>query len=837
MTYTTLPELLKEAARLYGTRPAVSMLESYRTHTYTYSELYEQAQKTALLLRTHGVKKGDCVVMCAPNSPQAVVALWGVLLRGALFVPLTTQSTPEQTRSIVGETGARILFSHSRARPLHIEGVKEINLDLLDELLTDIDPTTFVLPQSTPTDTAQIMFTSGTTGSPKGVVLSHENMLTTALAVRARIPLSEHDRILSILPLSHIYEQVVGLLAPMSAGAHVIYLHRPSALVTLLQEHRITKMAAVPEFLHLLMEKIEHGATEAGKEASLRRLFDLSPHTPRFVRRFLARSILHKLGGALDIVASGGAPLSPELEHKWNALGVHLYQGYGLTEVAGVATMNAPGMHKPGTVGTAIPGVELTLGEEKEILLRGASVFSGYYKNEEATRAALDESGHYHTGDIGEIDADGFLSIKGRKKYLILGPGGQNVYPEDIEQMIAQVSGIESAVIGVDEEGRTLICAVLRTRKKHVDAEKVIAEANEKLASYQAVHRVFVWPEYDFPRSSSRKVKRDLVREWVERELSGDESESSVAASHSRLVMLLAAVSGEKPERITDESALGSTLGMDSLMRVEIVSRIELEYGVLVDETKIATETTVAELEKLIEESAPASTALPFISWPLSLWAHVLRNVLVQPLLYLLARIFARLTVHGKENLQGLKGPCLFMPNHVTIADSIYIGKALPYRFRRKQAHAAGADIDLFTKYGRFIWLWRLALNVFALPRKEGYQIEQGLMYVGWMLDHKYSVVIFPEGHTNDGEHLLPLKDGAGLIATTMGVPVVPVHIEGIEHVVKPRTTKIIGMGKDVSVTFGTPFYFKRTDSIEHALGEIEHALQELHNKANEKTS
>lgn len=829
----TLLELLYRSASRYPNRPALSMNVAYRTRTETYSSLMHKAECLAVWLAENGVDPGDAVLMIAPSSPQAVLVFVATLVRGAVFVPLNTQSTPSMVQGIAQSCGAKILFT-ARAKDVATpRGVAHASLDLLEEYIAPMR--TEDLPEETivPSTVAQIMYTSGTTGEPKGVVLTHENMLTTILGTTQNVPITKHDRLLSILPLSHIYEQVVGLFMPLAVGAHVVYLHRPSALVPLLKEHRITKMAGVPEFLRILMGRIEHAAEQSGRGASLARMMRISSHIPSMrVRRLLMCSVHRRLGGRLALVASGGSPLDPGLEQKWNALGIRLLQGYGLTEVAGVATMNTVSQHTEQSVGKALPGVEVRIAEDGEICLRGPSVTGGYYKRDDATAAVFDADHWFHTGDIGELDKDGFLFIRGRKKYMLKGGGGQNIYPEDIETQLDLLPHVvDSCVVGVESGEHMLIVAVVRVEDSAADCEAIQKQVNTTLASYQRVNKVLVWPEHDFPRSASRKVKRDPVREWAQGTVAGAAVDVHTG-NVSRLMALIANVTGMKPGAIQPSAGLVQDLGLDSLMRVELVSRIEVEFGALVDETKITHETTVRDLEVLVEETGPTTARDPFVRWPLSWWAQFLRAYVVAPLLNGLTHVLFRTTVHGSEYLHNISGPCLVMPNHTNVLDSVAIARTLPAQIARRQSHAAGADTTLFGTHKKWLPGIRLWLNPFSLPRKDDAAVADGLAYVGWMLDRNYSVVLFPEGDTKEDDIVLPIKDGAALLAARMAVPVLPVYITNMAHVMNPHGINIVGYFKRVHVWYGRPLHFSHTESNEEVRLRLTMALNTLRQQA-----
>lgn len=815
-----LTDILTRTAENMPDRRAMAMPIGFRTKVFTYGEMFSHARRVATFLKQQGIEKGDPVVLLAPNSPYLVHIMWAVWLRGAIIVPLNIQSTGDIIKGVIEQTKAKLVFTHKGFHHLLPDGMTIKDIEYLEEETVNCLEADLNEISVHEDDLAQIMYTSGTTGNPKGVMLTHGNMATTVCAVTRQVDITEDDRILSILPLSHVYEQIVGFLAPYHQGALIVYLHRPSALVTLMQEYEITKMIAVPEFLSLLMRKIEHAIEDKGKTKLVATLSTLAQKIPSMtLRRLLFSSVHREFGGALEVVASGGAPLDPLLEEKWKTFGVTILQGYGLTEVAGVATMNTFREQQTGAVGIAIPDVTLTIADDGEILLAGPSVFKGYYHNEEATREALDENGAFHTGDIGEVDDRGFLYIKGRKKYMILSAGGQNVYPEDVETALnQQPEVIDSCVIGImKEEGHADIHAVLLLEEGNHDLEAIVGKANEGLASFQAINSWSQWTENDFPRTSSRKIKREEVKKWV---AANKTTTDEASGSSSKLHALLSGVTGISTNTITDDMVLVRDLHIDSLLRVELVTRIESEYRVAVEESDITDTTTVAELEQAIESAGPVQPRKGMPKWLISSGAYVTRIVL-QPLFFLIASLLMRVTVDGKEHLQKIKGPVLFMPNHKSVIDSVALTMALPWRLKPNVAHAAGEDIGLFHSYGVFGTLAQLVMTAFPLPRKSASDISFGLEQMGWFLDQGYSVVVFPEGDTTARDELLAFKRGSGLMATQMNVPVVPVFIEGTQNVTPPHDFQIKGFWEDVHIRFGAPITFSNKDSIDRVTEEL----------------
>jgi len=830
-----LTDILEKSVKEFPNNIALVMRMGYRTVSLTYKEVYDLSIRIACFLEKNGVKNGDNVLLIAPNSPYWVCIFWGVVLRGARLVPLNTQMTSETVRKIIQQTEAKIIFKFLHYTQEFPAGLKIFDIELIKEDIAEIDYSNFKKSED---DLIQILYTSGTTGDPKGVMLSHNNIASNVSQLNNIIPISPSDRFLSILPLSHIFEQVVGFLLPFQSGAKIVYAHSPALVGELLQEYHITKMAAVPEFLKLIMNKIEAEVERKKSRQSFNTAIALSHVIGiKAIQRLIFFPIHKQFGGKLRTVASGGAPLDKELEKKWSALGVHLLQGYGLTETSPIVSCNTYTEHRMGSVGKVLPGVEVKIAEDLpaqaggEILVKGPNVFQGYFKDEEKTEKFFTSDGWFRTGDIGEFDKEGFLYIKGRKKYIILGSGGQNVYPDDIEFELNKISEVkDSCVVGLEKSGGVVeIHAVLLidTLLDSQRVEKIINQANKNLASYQRITGWSVWPEENFPRSATRKVKKEEVIHWLrEKEEKHAFVKDSEGKGKTQLASLLAEITGVQIVRIKDGTNIVRELNLDSLLRVELVARIEERFGMTIDEFKITPTTTVSDLEKMIKTAEPKKR-ITFKHGPISWWATFNRMFGQLFWIFPLTRTFVKLKVEGKENIKNLSLPAIFMPNHLSVLDSVVILMALPFTIRKKIALAAAYDLFYEGKYASISWLLELFFNIFPFQRREYENIRTGLEYMGRLLDKGWSVVIHPEGKMSTSGKLGPLKRGTGFIAIEMDSYIVPVKIVGTNSIV-PNDKVLPRRRGAVSVTFGKPIKFSKRDSYIEATERIQEALEKL---------
>ncbi|WP_333688817.1 AMP-binding protein [Methylococcus capsulatus] len=804
-TVGSFSEFLDDMVGRYGPRPAIQYRPRYRTLRWSYLELGTHAAKLASLLDEHGVGSGDRVFLSAENSPHWVAAFFAIAARGAVIVPLNPRSPPEQLANLVRSAGPSLVLASPRRR---WEGPP---LPVVDIERPGRVPSNRPATRTGPARLAEIIYTSGTTGDPKGVMLTHANLLSDLSAVARAVPLAPDDHVLSLVPLFHVYGQMTSLFCPLAAGCPVSYLTTPTtrSVLEALTHTPVTHLVAVPEVLKTMMDRLE---------ARIGRI-------PGFLWPLLRGRIRARISGSLRTIVCGGAPLDPVVEEKWWALGFEVLQGYGLTETSPVIAANTPQAHRLGSVGKPLDEVELRIASDGEILVKGPMVMAGYFRDPVRTEAAFAD-GWLKTDDAGRLDADGFLYVYGRKRYMILGPGGENVFPEDIEAVLNRTAGItDCAVVGLESGGRTLVHAVLLADADEARAAAIVAEANRHLAPHQRIVSWSLWPEPDFPRSVTRKVKKDEVLGRLRREPS---TQAVPVGRSTPLRRLLAQVAGTEAGALSDDTRLVPDLGLDSLLRIELVARIEEDLGVCLDEIDIGPLTTVADLENLLvrrQDRMPRVDAHP--RWSLSPWASRLRPLAQKVFLQWWIAPFCRLRVSGLEHLAALEGPVIFMANHRSYLDSAVASFALPDRFRYRLAIAAATGV-LYTRYRWAVPIGELSLNAFPLPSGPDENIRPGLELIGRLLDDGWNVLIFPEGQMNRGGlGIQPLRRGAGTIGVDMGVPVVPLVIEGTEKVMPPGRI-VPRAAAPVSVRFGAPLQAGEAEPHGRMLARIEDALRRL---------
>jgi long-chain acyl-CoA synthetase len=387
-------------------------------------------------------------------------------------------------------------------------------------------------PAPAPADLFELVFTSGTTGTPKGVMLAHDNVIASIETFHRIVPRMEH-RLVSLLPLSHLLEQAVGLYYALSVGADILYVRsrNPRVIFDALRDQRVTSMVVVPQVLDLFWSAIEREVSKRGRAQSFERLRSVARHLPVGLRRWLFKSVHAQLGGEFRLFLSSGAFLPPALQQGWEDLGVTVLQGYGATET-GTGSCTTLQDHGLGTVGRPPAGIDMRLADDGEIQFRGPTLFKGYWQDPVATAAAYTADGWYRTGDIGHFDAAGRLILSGRTRDMIVMPNGFNVYPEDIENAL-RIAGLRDSVVVETRRGRieavvlpgatspigpgtasasdrSFDAAALRAR-----VDDAVKAANARLGPNQRIHGWRLWPDEDFPRTHTLKIKRGPVRSWA----------------------------------------------------------------------------------------------------------------------------------------------------------------------------------------------------------------------------------------------------------------------------------------------------------------------------------
>ena len=523
---TTLPRtltgLLEGAVATAGDAPFLGVrTSSTREISLTMAEFGLAVSNAAARLAAAVAPRERVLVQGAPGTGFAA-ALFAAGRADVILVPLDVRMTADTIDRIAALTqpSAILLGTGSTLEPITLPRLAALPVIDLDDLANPAPPDAVAaLAAREPADPAlpiEILCTSGSTGNPKGVTVTQSMLLASTVRCLATIP-AGGNRFVSILPLSHIMEQVAGLIYAVAAEAETEYITtlRPDVIAASIKGHRATALVVVPQVLELLFGAIRREADRSGSGATFRRALKIAPYLPVPLRRRLFKKVHAALGGELRLVLCSAAQLSPALQRSWEALGVEVIQGYGSTE-AGLVATNFHGRAPLDRVGWTLPPMELRVEADGEVVVRGPSVFEGYWQDPDSTAAAFTADGWYRTGDYGEVDAAGCLRLIGRTRSLIALPNGMNVHPEDVEAALVAEGIVEPVVY---DAGAGRIALAYRAESAFADpvadeagaVAVAVRTANRKLAAHQRVLEQAPFPEPDFPRTHTRKVQRSAV--------------------------------------------------------------------------------------------------------------------------------------------------------------------------------------------------------------------------------------------------------------------------------------------------------------------------------------
>jgi long-chain acyl-CoA synthetase len=851
MPRQSLIEYIAESAR-HGNGVVYAHRSGYRMVRWSYRDVAGVAAQFARELELRGIEHGDRVLLWGRNSAEWVAAFFGCILRGAIAVPMDQGATFDFAGRVAQQVDAKLLVM-SRENDMAGKGRPALFFDSLRESVAHHSSEPYASPPLDRNSIAQIIFTSGTTIEPKGVVISHGNILANLEPLEAGMkPYLKWERIvhplrfLALVPLSHIFGQFMGAWVPPLLGATVFFQDTltPSEIISTIKHERVSVLIGVPRVLESLRNKIDRDLEAEGSLELFRRNFEAATNE-KFLRRMWRFRKIHRLfGWKFWAVISGGAALDPETEMFWERTGFAAIQGYGLTETTSLVTVNHPFRIGRGSIGKVLPGREAKVDANGEILVRGESVAAGYWQGHEIHPIAGsgEEAGWFHTGDLGALDADGNLYFKGRKKNVIVTQAGLNVYPEDLEASLRREPEIKDCVvIGLERGGNSEPCAVLllhdeRKVKQPRHAAGIVARVNESLADYQRMRSWFLWPEADFPRTSTGKPKLPEIRAAVEAQWGSGNGPAGWPATNGGIAELIARMQGAHsgPE---PNANLESDLRLSSLDRVELLGALEDRYQIDLNETRFTAARTVGELENLVRAASPVRTEFVFPRWAQRWPVTWVRGFFYYLLTWPATHLMAHPRVYGRENLRGLKGPVLVVSNHVIYLDVGFVLAALPMRLRHRLAVAMGGErlAEMRRPPGDWFflrrWLGRAKyflvvslFNVFPLPKSSGFR--ESFRFAGDLADRGWSVLVFPEGDLTPDGKLQPFRAGIGLLAENLNLPVVPLRIGGAYEIREAHS--LFNRPGRIRVHIGAPMKFPADSDPQEIARELERRVAAL---------
>jgi len=830
----------------------------------------DMALRAAAWCQAHGLSPGDRAILCLENSPAWGAVYFGILLAGGVAVPIDAQSTPGDAAYYLETTRARLVFAAEAS--LFGGSDTVMATDIPAVLASDPLPKERMHPAA-PGDLAVLIFTSGTTGMPKAVMLTHANLMANLEGIRRLELLLPEDNFLAVLPLHHAYPCMVNLLTPLFLGVRSTYIAtlKPEAILGALKTAGVTILVLTPQYLGVfhrrIVKRFEDLPLGAGR--LLLSLLRISAGWPADPLTSVRRAVLRGVGPRFRFFLTGGAKSDPALLAEMAALGLTVLEGYGLSETAPVVSINPPGSGKPGSVGHALPGVEMRIdGPDNEgygeILVRGPNVMAGYFENPEASAKAL-QDGWFHTGDQGRLDAEGFLTVRGRERDIIVLPSGKKFPAEEVETHYRQAPSIGDIAV-LPGPGGTLE-AVITPNAEHfktLDSPDIrhnirwdLEFYSRDLPGYKRVRNFTILPG-DLPKTRLGKLKRHLVEELLaehRRKTQAAKSAAKQAGQRSaataggpddagqaggadasawpgltpageRVLAALREVSGE--EAVTPSPHLELDLGLDSLKRVELLTVLEDATGQTLGEEDFFRLTTAGEVMALAlaqagnGEAAEGDAAFarglldplpPELSGKIRLerdWTDSLVAGLLGGVVSGLARLLFRLEVRGRENIP--PGGALLCPNHASYLDGFMLLAAVSRRERPRL---------FFLGLARFFearLVAPLAVRLRLIPVDAG-RLSEAMRLSAVVLGNGKLLCMFPEGGRTVTGELGEFRKGAAILARELQAPVVPVAIRGT-FAAWPAGGKL--RLRRVAVEFGKPLQTVRNiDEIREAVNNL----------------
>jgi len=866
----TFYELFRECAERWPDNVALEIQRRDRVESHTYAQARRMAESVGRWLAESGFQPGTRIAILADNHPRWITAYLGIIAAGCTAVPLDTAFHADQVAKLLQDSGSSLLFCDARHLEVAQEAVTGLPVRILQtdsasaaELrsagqqgaavptrslpprpVADLDsifaagPGNFSAVPTASDSLASLLYTSGTTADPKGVMLTHSNIMGEVRAVFGWAQIGPEDAVLGVLPLFHVLSQMANLLLPLVKGSRVVYLEtlNTTELLRALAERQITAFAVVPQFFYLIHERIFKEVAQRGRVAT--RAFRMMMAITRFSRRLgwnpgatFFPKIHNIFGRKMRYLVTGGSRFDPQIGRDFHALGIDILQAYGLTETSAAAFATSSDDNVIGSVGKPLEGVEGKIIDPQphedggqavgEIAIRGAIVMKGYWNRPDATTSVLSD-GWLYTGDLGYFDASGNLFITGRKKEVIVLSNGKNIYPEEVEAHYLKSPYIgEIAVMGLEgRPGEDHLHAVVvpnfeaLKQRKIVNAKEVLRYDIEglslQLPSTKRIGSYEIWREA-LPRTTTRKLKRFEIEKRVrasqaegrsgdaesrtEKPLSVEDATWLERPDAQRALKIMREASRIKPQAIRPGDNLELDLGLDSMQRVELLVALEQEIGGDLEESRLSEIYTVRELVDAVRESAANGKAGPpraqFTGWKAVLQEEPTDpefRALLQPqpfketfwyFVSRLGQIIARdrfhLRVTGLEKLP-VHGPFIICSNHQSFLDPIILGSILPWQVFR-DTFAVGTS-DIFGRgFMRMLARW---LRVVVVDPDAN--LIPAMRAGASGLRHGGVLLLYPEGERSiDGEPKT-FKKGAAILSIHLQVPIVPVAIEGFQE-------------------------------------------------------
>ncbi len=863
MNHHVYADLLVKAMDTYRDKDCFHIKRNGSYTSWTFGDFHRDCNRCSDALHRGGLKKGDRVAVIGENMPEWVLAYHAAIYAGGITVPIDPNIPSEEIWEIVRVTEARFVFCSRTFLPTmkeiqqthdslkHIvllETDSEDSVKSIYRFMETGDPDKDIARQSfEPDDHMVIIFTSGTTGKAKGVILTQKNYTVVGRYAIPRMHLTQKTTVLAILPLHHVFGFAACIAGPLIGGMDIVFVSQIKGPLILeaLNDKQVNMLPAVPKMLTVLYDNIERKVKARGPavQVMFNNLKTISrvagPVLGTPFRRKLFSTVHQGFGGHLQLIISGGASLPSKYFNGFRHMGFDIVEGYGLTETFGPIALCPREKPKQGSVGFILPENEVKIDSPNEagigeVLLRGTTVFAGYYNDDQATRVVLDDAGWLHTGDLGTLDSEGYLFLAGRSKDLIVLESGKNVYPDELEDHYSQSELIEEiGIFGATVKGREIAAALIvpvpEIRKKF-GAEKAreliqneIIRLGRNRPAYKKITD-FAVVYQPLPRTTTRKLRKFELRDMYERmrregvkgrigrvRLTAIEETLMQKPEFETIVEQITAIAGAKAgKKITPRANLELDLGLDSLQKLDLFCKLEEDFNVCLPEenfTRIQTAGDVyaefmtqkenqqepellCDLRRRIVDGADvrvrSSNSLIYNAAPAAIQSAT--------------RMLWGVRILGREHIPRT-APALFVANHQTAIDAAWIVSALPWQLRRNTFTIGKAELLKNTPVAAI-----LKQSNFIPVEREG-DIVEALRVSTAVLKKERNLIIFPEGTRSSSEEMLPFKSGIGLLALETNPLIAPIRIRGASRLwPKGEIPRLNRHTEKPTIQFGQPF-------------------------------
>jgi long-chain acyl-CoA synthetase len=865
--YKNLQELILAASTRWKDKVAFRHIASGRVRSFKYSELAKLSYRIVEAFWVRGLRPGDYVAIWADNSPEWVLACLAAWRLGLVVVPLDSRARASEVFPVIERTSPKLVLTGRKQFVRIQERLEADQLALIDELSAPVGsvdlskelPRIQVVGSDQP---AMIVFTSGTSGASKGVVLTHGNILTNALSVSQSHDVNVDDRLLSILPLSHMFEFTAGMIGPLHKGATIVYsqLKGASHLKELMKVEKISVMLATPmvfqallQAIHAEIEKLPRSKQIAA--AALRQVVKANPA----LGPVLFRDLHNELGGKIKFWFAGGAPTPPDVIAQFASFGLPLLTGYGLTEAGPIVAANNKGASKAESVGRPILGVQVKIerssedSKSGEILVRGPNIMSHYFENPEETAKTV-KDGWLHTGDSGYLDKDGYLHITGRLKSMIVTAGGYNIFPEELEEALSKSSMIkEVCVIGYQTpQGEEVAAAIVpevsfqARPDKEARIKEEVATCLSDLADYKRLASYQIWDE-DLPRTGIGKMRRgEVARLYALKQQNRSQERTPVEGvkwddDGQRVCRIigdvmdpdaLAGLSPSGDRLFSPQANLTADLGLDSFARLELTCKLEEEFGIALEEDALQDAQTVEDLvlnvkgarklcatrievlsgeKSALEEQVVDAILVESKPWPREWLADMNYPLQDNPLVAASRRLLgtglkAFLKIYNNFETVGadrllIEPPYIVAANHASHFDTAAIVGSFPTGLLKHVHPVAAADYWFNSPLAAAFSGY--ILN--AVPFERYGNFEESMKDCEDLLKQSKILIIYPEGKRSLDGSMGQFKPGIAKLSILCNCPIIPAYIKGTFDVL-PKGKAVVAP-KNVKVSFGLPIY------------------------------